>query len=204
MPTGWAVVIVVQWLAIIALTVVVLGVLRQTAPRLDQSAGGPMMRIQPIAAHVGTRLPAFASSGDGGVTDPAALLGGRPVVMLFLSAGCAPCLTLAAEIADVDLRGKLGAELIAVTAPGSERAVPLPAGIRVLAVPDAECVRVLDVRGRPFAMAVNGDGVITGRRPVNTVAHLINVATSVRSPEGDTRESGEVGAVAQDGRPWRS
>lgn len=181
MPTGWAIVIVVQWLAIIALTIVVLGTLRQMAPRLEHAAGGPVMRSQPPAAELGTRLPTFASGGDGGVTEPATLLGGRPAVMLFLSAGCTPCLTLTAEITSVGLPGELGRSLIAVTDPGSESAVPLPAGVRVLAVPDAECARVLGIRGRPFAMAVNADGVITAKRPVNTVAQLTRMATSAWS-----------------------
>jgi hypothetical protein len=176
MPIGWAVVIVVQWLAIAALIIVVLGVVRQMSSLLERVAAGTVTRIQPSVAEVGTRLPAFASAGDGGVTEPAALLGGRPAVMLFLSAGCAPCLSLAAEIASAGLPGELGRSLIAVAAPGSESVVQLPAGVRVLAMPDADCARVLGIPGRPFAMAVNADGVITAKQPVNTVAQLTEMA----------------------------
>ena len=184
MPTGWAIVIVVQWLAIAALTVVVLGVLRQMASLLERAAAGPVMRIQPPAAEVGTRLPTFASVGDGGVTEPATLLAGRPAVMLFLSAGCAPCLSLAAEIAGSDLPGELGRSLIAVVAPGSESVVRLPAGVRVVTVQDAECAGVLGIPGRPFAMTVNADGVITAKQPVNTLAQLTDMATSAWSLDG--------------------
>lgn len=181
MTTGWAIVIVVEGLAIAALTIVVIGVLRQMSPLLERAAAGPVMLIPPSAAEVGTRLPAFASAGDGGVTEPATLLGGRPAVMLFLSAGCAPCLSLTAEIASAGLPGELSRSLIAVIAPGSESVVPLPAGVRVLAVPSDECVRVFGVHGRPFAMAVNADGVITAKQPVNTVAQLTGMATSAWS-----------------------
>jgi hypothetical protein len=185
MPTGWAIVIVVQWLAIAALIVVVLGVLRQMASHLERAAAGPVMQFLPPAAEVGTRLPTFASVGDGGVTEPATLLAGRPAVMLFLSAGCAPCLSLAAEIASSDLPGELGRSLIAVTAPGNESViVRLPAGVRVVTVPDAECARVLGIPGRPFAMAVNADGVITAKQPVNTLAQLTDMATSAWSLDG--------------------
>jgi hypothetical protein len=119
------------------------------------------------------------------VTEPATLLAGRPAVMLFLSAGCAPCLSLAAEIASSDLPGELGRSLIAVTAPGSESViVRLPAGVRVVTVPDAECARVLGIPGRPFAMAVNADGVITAKQPVNTLAQLTDMATSAWSLDG--------------------
>jgi hypothetical protein len=181
MPTGWAIVIVVQWLAIAGLIIVVLGILRQMASLIDRAATGPVMRILPPAAEVGTRLPAFASTADGGATEPAALLAGRPAVLLFLSAGCAPCLSLAAEIAGSDLPGELGSALIVITAPGSESVARLPAGVRVMAVPDAECDRVLGIPGRPFAMAVNADGVITARQPVNTLAQLAGIATSAWS-----------------------
>jgi hypothetical protein len=184
MPTGWAIVIVVQWVAIVALAIVVLGVLRQLAPHLERAAAGSVLRVQPPVAMVGTRLPAFASGGDGAVTEPAALLGGRPAVMLFLSAGCAPCLSLVAEISSSDLSGKLGRSLIAVTDPGSESVVRLPAGVRVVAVPDAECAGVLGIPARPFAMAVNADGVITAKQPVNTLAQLTDMATSAWSLDG--------------------
>lgn len=181
MTTGWAIENVVQWLAIAALTIVLIGVLRQVALLREQAAAGPAMLIQPSAAAVGTRLPAFASAGDGSVTEPATLLGGRPAIMLFLSAGCGPCLSLAAEIASTGLPDELSGSLIAVMAPGSESVVPLPAGIHVLAVPDAECDQVFGVPARPFAMAVNADGVITAKQPVNTVADLTGVATSAWS-----------------------
>jgi hypothetical protein len=179
MPTGWAIVIVVQWVAIVALVIVVLGILRQLAAHLDRApATESVLRIQSSAAAVGTRLPAFASAGDGGVTEPATLPGGQPAVLLFLSAGCAPCQSLAAEISGSDLPGELSGSLIAVTAPGSESSIRLPAGVRVLAVPDAECTRVLGVPGRPFAMAVNADGVITAKQLVNTRAQLTSMAAS--------------------------
>jgi hypothetical protein len=184
MPTGWAIVIIVQWVAIVALIIVVLGVLRQVAPHLNRAGATPAITIQSTAAAVGTRLPAFASDADGGVTEPAALLGGRPAVMLFLSAGCAPCLSLAAEIARSSRADELGRSLIAVTAPGSESAIRLPAGVRVLAVPDTECTRVLGIPGRPFAMAVNADGVITAKQLVNTLAQLTDMAASAWSMDG--------------------
>jgi hypothetical protein len=177
MPIGWAIVIVVQWLAIAALIIVVLGVLRQMSSLPERAAAGTVTRIQSSAAEIGTRLPIFTNAADDGVTESAELPGGRPAVMLFLSAGCAPCLNLVAEIASTDLPGELSGSLIAVMAPGSESVVRLPAGVHVLTVPDADCAQVFGIPGRPFAMAVNADGVITARQPVNTVAQLTDIAT---------------------------
>jgi hypothetical protein len=79
------------------------------------------------------------------------------------------------------LPGELSRSLIAVIAPGSESVERLPAGVRVLAVPDDDCARVFGIPGRPFAMAVNADGVITAKQPVNTVAQLTDIATSAWS-----------------------
>jgi hypothetical protein len=101
--------------------------------------------------------------------------------MLFLSAGCAPSLSLAAEIASSELPGDLGRSLIAVTPPGSESVVQLSAGVRVVAVADAECAWVLGIPGRPFAMAVNAAGVITAKQAVNTLAQLTGMTTSAWS-----------------------
>jgi hypothetical protein len=56
--------------------------------------------------------------------------------------------------------------------------------VRVVAVPDAECAQVLGIPGRPFAMAVNADGVITAKQPVNTLAQLTDMATSAWSLDG--------------------
>jgi hypothetical protein len=55
---------------------------------------------------------------------------------------------------------------------------------RDLAVPDAECARVLGIPGRLFTMAVNADGVITAKQPVNTLAQLTDMATSAWSRDG--------------------
>ena len=180
MPTGWAIVIVVQWLAIAALTIVVLGVLRQMASLLERAAAGPVMRIQLPAAEVGTRLPTFASVGDGSVTEPATLLGGRPAVMLFLSAGCAPCLSLAAEIASSDLPGELGRSLIAVTARKRERrttarrgARPRRGGRRMRPGPRHTREALRDGGERGW-----GDH---GEDAVNTLAQVTDMATSAWS-----------------------
>jgi hypothetical protein len=184
MPIGWAVVVVVQWLAIVFLAAVVLGVLRRVTPHLEHAAERPVPRADRQGPALGSQLPSFTARETSGDLVSAGLLRGRPRVLLFLSADCSPCLNLATELGSSDRYRELSGSLVAVTGPAGAGVLPLPAWLRVLTMPDAECSRVLEVRGRPFAIAVDADGVITDKRMVNTVAQLTQVGAPVSRPAG--------------------
>src|SRR5271155_5086470 len=112
MPIGWAIVIIALWLAVIALTVVVLGVLRQVMPYLER-AGAQSAMPMPMPAQgpaVGSRLPGFAARDNHGDVVNAAQLRGKPSVLLFLSSGCSPCIALAEELGHAD-QGELAGSL---------------------------------------------------------------------------------------------
>jgi hypothetical protein len=181
MPTGWAVVIIIQWLAIAALTIVVLGVLRQITNR-DERPGGMKMRVWPNVANVGTRLPAFTASLDGEKIDASMLVQGRSAVLMFLSAGCAPCRALTDEIAAAGLSAGLSGSLIAVLAPGTEHSLRISDQVQVLTMPDDESEQVLGIPGKPFAMAVDPDGLITAKRLINTLTQLEALAATAQEP----------------------
>jgi hypothetical protein len=182
MPVGWAIVIVVQWLAIISLTVVVLGVLRQVTPHLEQAGERPLLRIQRQGPAVGSKLPALTGSGRNGDIITTALLRGRRNVLLFLSRGCTPCLRLARELSASDPAVELTDSLIVVADRADVSTLELPAWVRVLTVPDTECSEVLGVRGRPFAIAVDAGGVVKGKEMVNTVRQLTEFTTTALPP----------------------
>jgi hypothetical protein len=178
MPVGWAIVVVAQWLAIVTLAVVVLGVLRQAAPPLERPAGSPPRRMVSQGPEVGTKLPPFTGRGpEGEILHAAQLLTG-PAVLLFLSATCAPCVALAGEIGVSDL-GELDYALVVVIDPSDHGLLPLPARLRVLVMPGSEVAEVFAVRGRPFAVVADADGVVRAKRGLNTVAQLRNLAGPV-------------------------
>jgi hypothetical protein len=178
MPVGWAIVVVVQWVAIIVLAAVVLGVLRQVTPHLERAGGPPPNRARNQGPAVGSTLPPFTCRENSGEIFTAPQLLGQPAVLLFLSATCAPCMSLADEMATADM-GELASSLIVVTDPDDRGRLRLPERVRVLAMPHTEVEEVFSVRGRPFALAVGGDGVVKAKRGLNTVAQLADLTTSV-------------------------
>jgi hypothetical protein len=178
MPIGWAVVIVVQWLAIIALAAVVLGVLRQTTPHLERLAGPPPRRSLDQGPAVGSKLPPFTGrDGTGEIVHATELLDG-PSVLLFLSATCTPCVSLADELGVTDL-GEFEHPLIIVADPDDYGTLRLPARLRALLMPTSEIAEVFAVRGRPFAVVADADGIVQVKRGLNTVDQLRNLAGSV-------------------------
>jgi methylamine dehydrogenase accessory protein MauD len=184
MPIGWAVVIVVQWVAIIALGAVVLGVLRQVTPHLERPPGPPAARIQDQGPAVGSRLPPFTGRDQDGEILNAVQLIGSPFVLLFLSGTCQPCVRLATEMSTA-APGDLTAMVIAVADEADLGTLRLPAWSRVLAMSTAEVAEVFSVRGRPFAVAVDADGIVSAKEGLNTVAQLTALtASTLPSPTG--------------------
>jgi methylamine dehydrogenase accessory protein MauD len=174
MPAGWAVAIVVLWVAVLALAVVVLGILRQITPVLERAARaglGPDNQ-GPV---VGDPVPHFSARDLAGEVVDEQSLRGQPVLLLFLSIGCGPCETLAAEIRRADL-GDLARQLLVVTRPDGPRVLGIPAGLRVVIESEDEVTGPLSVIGLPFAIAIDATGVVKSAQVPNTVKHLTNMA----------------------------
>jgi hypothetical protein len=49
-------------------------------------------------------------------------------------------------------------------------------------MPSNEVAEVFEVRGRPFAVAADADGVVRAKQGLNTIAQLRNLADSVLQP----------------------
>jgi len=184
MPVGWAVVVVVQWVAIVALAAVVLGVLRRLAPQLERAEPVKVLNPGRQGAEVGVKLPAFAARDEDGRPAGDERLLGRPSVLLFLSAGCGPCLDLARdlEMISADQTARLAASLIVMTDADGLRALALRRWVRTLTISSAEGAQALGIRARPFAIAVVADGLVRGKRLVNTLAQVSDLAASAKSP----------------------
>jgi hypothetical protein len=178
MPVGWAIVVIVQWLAIIALIIVVLGVLRQVAPHLERAAARPARDPRQQGPVVGRRLPAFAVRDGSSEVVTDALPPGRSGVLLFVSAGCRPCQSLLGELAS-DAAAGLAPGLTAVCDPGASAVIAFPAWLRVVTMPDTECSQLLQITGRPFAVAVDADGIVREKGVLNTLAQITDLTATV-------------------------
>jgi methylamine dehydrogenase accessory protein MauD len=176
MPAGWAVATVVLWVAVIALAVVVLGILRQITPVLERAAAHPgAMGPGHQGPPVGDPVPHFSARDTAGEVVDEQSLRGQPALLLFLSIGCAPCEQLAAEIRRTDL-GALASQLIIVTRPDGPRVLGIPAGLRVITESSEEVTGPLAVLGLPFAIAIDSTGIVKGAQVPNTVEHLNHVS----------------------------
>jgi hypothetical protein len=172
MPIGWAITVVVLCVAVVVLAVILLGLIRQVTPVLEQAAA--VIRTTPAIESqgppVGHRIPEFTASGPDGVIT-AEQLRGRPSVLLFLSVGCGPCEQLAAQLRDAD-PGDLTGQLVVVTGPDGPRELKLPAGLRILTEQSREISNPLSVIATPFAIALDPEGVVTAARVTNTLEQL--------------------------------
>lgn len=179
MPIGWAVVIVVQWLAIIALAAIVLGVLRQATPHLEKLAESPPpRRLIDQGPAIGSKLPPFTGHDPAGQLVHAAELLGGPNVLLFMSATCPPCAGLAEELRVGDL-GELDSFLVIVIDAADYARLRLPSRLRALHMTNREVGQVFGVSGRPFAVVTDADGIVRVKRGLNTVDQLKSVAGPV-------------------------
>lgn len=172
MPIGWEVTVVILCMAVIALAVIVLGLLRQVTPVLERAAGPDLLTMGPA---VGRPLPHFAAAGTDGIMITDAQLRGRPAVLLFLSQGCGPCEILAQEMHSADL-GPLAGQLVIVTGSGGPQALRIPAGLAILTEQDGQVSDALSVSGTPFAIVVDPDGIVKATGIPNTVGELEELA----------------------------
>ena len=182
MPIGWAVVIVVQWLAIIALAAIVLGVLRQATPHLEKLAESPpSRRLVDQGPAVGSKLPPFTGQDPAGQLVHAAELLTGPSVLLFMSATCPPCASLAEELRAADL-GEFDSSLVIVIDAADYARLRLPARLRVLHMPNRDVGQVFALSGRPFAVVTDADGIVRAKRGLNTLDQLKSLAGPVVRP----------------------
>ncbi|HLK02474.1 MAG TPA: hypothetical protein VKU39_21550 [Streptosporangiaceae bacterium] len=174
MPIGWEITVVVLCVAVAALAVVVLGLLRQVTPVLERAAsasGQPQLSMGPAK---GSPLPDFTAAGAHGAVTGTHLRG-RSAVLLFLAPGCGPCQDLAYEMRSADL-GHLAGQLVIITGPDDAQALGIPAHLLVLTEHDRQVSDALSVNGTPFAIAVDPDGIVRDTRVPNTITQLQDLA----------------------------
>lgn len=181
MPIGWIIAFVVLWLAVIALAVILLGALRQVTLVVEQLANSLPANLNPVkllGPEVGKPLPSFSARGIDGQLVGDQQLRGRAALLLFVSPDCPPCRTLTAELGRREL-GTLASQLIIITEPASARMSGIPEGLRVLIESDNEVSERLSVHGKPFAIAIDPDGIVRDASVPNNVGHLNKLAADL-------------------------
>lgn len=184
MPVGWAVVIVALWIAFLFLAIIVFGILRQVTPHLERAAVLAVRRPEEEGPPVGSRLSHFVARGEDDQPFTEEHLLGDSNILLFSRSECSPCENLAGEMRSSDIP-LMAAHLTIVTDAAGRRDFDGLAGCRVIRESAREVQEALGIRGVPFAIAIDGNGVVRAKQPINTVAQLSRLAASVIPPTID-------------------
>lgn len=185
MSGPWIAAFVVLALAVVAVGVLALGLLRRSASvleALEASRAGAL--AGPSGLPPGTRVPTFAGVDRSGAVVTRDELARGASVFLFLTPTCAPCRTLADELAR-RAPVHLGVPLVVVVQSSPDRDPGLPATTdAVVFDPDASIGRAFDVNGYPYALAVDDDGVVTGGKVPGSVSDLRALADAAANGGG--------------------
>jgi methylamine dehydrogenase accessory protein MauD len=179
MPIGWAIAVVVLWLAVVTMAVIVLGALRQVTSALERVATAPahhgLFSPPGQGPQVGEPVPPFSCADTAGAVVDDQVLRGQPALLLFLHLGCSPCESLVAEMRGSDL-SRLTDQLVVITDHRGPADLGIPAGIRAVAQAAEEVSGPLGVTGWPYAVALDPTGLVRATGVPNTVAHLEDLA----------------------------
>ena len=177
MPIGWVIMMIVLWIAFVVLAIVVLGILRQVIPVLEQVAVISAPETVVLGPPIGTRLQSLPlPEAEAGAIEER--LRDCDAVLLFLTPGCGPCQLLADEMNQMDITG-LVHHLIIVTTPDGPRELGIPTRLSILTEKDREISDPLSVAATPFAIAVSQDGVIRAVRTPHTVEQVTGLTSVI-------------------------
>ena len=181
MSAPWIAVMICLWVAVIALTLVVVGVLRRAAAALEalQGDGSFSTSDLPMGPPEGSKLPPMAVRRTDGSDLTLAELPG-PFVLAVLTAHCSPCRSIAAQLReDPQTLAKLDGMVVLTDPEGPDR-LGLGDPLTVLVDPTGQITANLQLPGTPFALAVNADGTVHAAQLLAGPVQLVNLLDAVR------------------------
>lgn len=185
MPTGWIIVVVTLWLAVMVLSVLVIGLMRQVTAALEQAtavARPEKPESLVLGPRVGSALAPFMATDSSGEAIDEQWLRGEAALLVFLHSGCVPCQQIAKEMGQADLDAMPG-RLIIVTDPDGPQALGLPPALRTLTESDRQVSDALMIKATPYAVAVDPEGVVRGAGVVPSMERLAALAEQARPAE---------------------
>lgn len=156
----WIVLFTALWLAVVAETVMVLGLSRRLTALQSAGASVPGASSSTIGAvPAGTRLPPAALERLAIRSDSARA---RSSVILFLSPGCGPCERLADDLKRPGLGDAVGDEFEIVVVTNDAGARRFGDVGRVVVDRSGTLMESLGVPGTPFALGLDSQRIIRG------------------------------------------
>jgi thiol-disulfide isomerase/thioredoxin len=172
----------VQWLVIILLAILVLGLLRRTTSVLEaaeRQLSRPDLNVRGLQR--GATVPAFVASSATGEPLPSSVLLEHAGVVLFLSSACAPCRRLAEELSRLE---KPPAELpiTVIVDQGWVRAgIPQIRGVTLAIQANHTVSDAFDSNATPHAFLVDAGGVVVDAIIPAEVKDLMDLAQMLES-----------------------
>jgi hypothetical protein len=191
----WIAVMICLWVVVIALTFVVVGVLRRSAAALEslQGDGSFSTRDLPMGPPAGSKLPPVAVRRTDGSDLTLAELPG-PFVLAVLTSHCSPCRSIAGQLRDdPQTLAKLDG-MVVLTDPEGPQVLGLGTPLTVLVDPTSQITANLQLPGTPFVLAVNADGTVHAAQLLAGPVQLVNLLDAVRV-SGELDSAGQLGSA---------
>lgn len=189
MSTPWIAAFVLLALVVALVAFLVVGMLRRIALVLEQ-AESRLRQLPsdfgPGGLAVGAPIADFVAETEAGIPFTASDLRGGPALVVFLSSGCAPCLTLARDLERADAE-RLGARLFAVLHDPSERLeLGLSSAVRVLYQRDGAISQAFETSATPHTFVLDSAGRVVATGTPNSFEGLKRLVTDAQG--GDPNE----------------
>lgn len=186
MTWPWVVAFIVLWATVVALTILVIGLLRRISPALEQAE--QTLRASNVLESglaPGSPAGAFTVWDAEGRAFTDADLRGEPSIVVFVERGCDPCDDVASELSGLAEPATAARVFVVTDASATESAMSLGPHVTVLHDADKSAARAFNNTVFPYGFALDATGILVAR----------GIATSVDA----IHRLGE--AVVTDGRP---
>ncbi len=194
MSAPWIALFALQWLAVLTVLVLVLGLLRRIGPALaaaEEALVQPRQRQPMEGLRVGERVAIDASGRD-----LAELLVRGRHVLLFLKTGCHPCEALADELILNRTEVSLSRLVVVVPDLPESRELKLDNVVQVVRQRDDELARAFGTSITPHAFLVDEHGRVLANEIAPSFETLCQLSATVGSSNKERRDQRAAALIA--------
>jgi hypothetical protein len=193
MSAPWAAAVITLWVVVLLIAVVVTGVLRRIGAVLEQAearlASGVQDSFAPGGLAVASRAPEFRVFDTNGAGKAPREISSdelirTPTILLFMSANCAPCRELAAELPSA-MRDVDGVPLYAIFDKNEGRPEWLPRDVPTVFESSREVSRAFENVATPQAYLLDSNRLVVTKRVVMSLSDLKAMVATTTAFRGE-------------------